>query len=206
MSDQTPAEVEKSTGYHKAKTARKKENTGKPITASRTKLGATPSSLNWTAKGKVTSVKDQGSCGSCWAFGALATGESVRIINGWDTKEVDLSEQYLLECTYESDCDGTYYVEYVMDEILGGVPTEKAYPYSPYHSYPGICDVEDKVHVSDTNMFYYNLKDEDVITLLQDGPLTVTISATGWSYYKSGIFKCHSWDQMNHVVQLVGYA
>ena len=66
--------------------------------------------MNWTAEGKVTSVKDQGICGSCWAFGALATAESVLIFNGWETVDVDLSEQYLVECTYDSDCYGTFYV------------------------------------------------------------------------------------------------
>ena len=41
-----------------------------------------PNYLNWTEKGAVTSIKDQGSCNSCWAFGAIATAESTKIIKG----------------------------------------------------------------------------------------------------------------------------
>ena len=58
-----------------------------------------PSTLNWTAEGKVTSVKNQGSCGSCWAFGTLAAAESFLIMKGQAPVSVDLSEQYLVECT-----------------------------------------------------------------------------------------------------------
>ena len=92
------------------------------ITASKVKKGRVrlkstsyPSSLNWTERGVVTDVKDQGACGSCWAFGSIAQAESTLILNGEADLTIDLSEQYLVECTYASDCSGTYYVEYVMD-------------------------------------------------------------------------------------------
>ena len=64
--------------------------------------------MNWKDKGVITSVKNQGLCGSCWAFSAAANAESVLVINKWATAEVDLSEQYLVECTKDSDCEGTY--------------------------------------------------------------------------------------------------
>ena len=90
-----------------------------------------PSSLNWKDHGVIRSVKDQGSCVSCWALGTVANAQSVLIINGLYGINVDLSEQYFVKCTYSSDCDGTYHVKYVMDELLEGAPTKEQYPYFP---------------------------------------------------------------------------
>ncbi len=59
------------------------------------KLGG-PSSVNWVTRGKVSSVKDQGYCGSCWAFATAAYAESSLIINNGYNNSIDLSEQYLL--------------------------------------------------------------------------------------------------------------
>ena len=188
MTDLTEEEVNSRNGFNRGNRLNQKKTTRKPTMNN--KLGSVPTTMNWTAEGKVTSVKDQGSCGSCWAFAALATAESVVVLNGWETVNVDLSEQYLVECTYESDCDGTYYVEYVMDEILGGVPRESAYPYDPFNTHAGICDADPKVHVADSNMFYYDLTDDEIIELLQEGTLAVVVAASGWSYYSSGIYEC----------------
>ena len=52
--------------------------------------------IDWAAQGKVSRIKNQGSCGSCWAFAATGVMESWALING---QEVDLSEQQLVDCT-----------------------------------------------------------------------------------------------------------
>ena len=67
-----------------------------------------PSSLDWRNKGGdwTTSIKDQGSCGSCWAFGSLAALEAqIDIAANEPTVNTDLSEQYMLSCS-EGDCSG----------------------------------------------------------------------------------------------------
>ena len=63
---------------------------------------------------------------------------------------MDLSEQYMVECTYDSDCEGSIYVEYSMYEIIRkGVPHEETYPYDPFNTYPGISSTSDRVVISD---------------------------------------------------------
>lgn len=97
-----------------------------------------PYSLNWTAQGKVTSVKDQGDCGSCWAFAAIATAESFLLVKEEANISIDLSEQFLLECTRRSDCDGGY-TYLAIAKTRNGVPTEEAYSYNPSSMHYGIC-------------------------------------------------------------------
>lgn len=85
------------------------------------KLGG-PSALDWRAKGAVTSIKDQGWCGSCWAFAAAAYCESNLIINNGIKNDIDLSEQYLLECTPESDCKGGFPAYALLQVVTKGIP------------------------------------------------------------------------------------
>jgi C1A family cysteine protease len=83
---------------------------------------AAPTSVDWRRAGKVTDAKQQGSCGSCWAFSSTAAAESYIAINGGSL--MDLSEEYVLECTSGSDCTGGY-VNRAMSLIVsgGGQPT-----------------------------------------------------------------------------------
>lgn len=60
---------------------------------------------------------------------------------------MDLSEQYLLECTSDSDCNGGSLVS-VFRTSVPGIPTENQYKYSPYRPYGGeICTADDKINV-----------------------------------------------------------
>ena len=126
----------------------------------------------------ITSIKGQGGCWSSWAFGCVATAESVLIMNGWEENTIDLSEQYMLECLATSStwCSSRASVWTVMNRALGGIPREAQYPYSPYDSHPGICTEEERVHIADKFMYYESIRDEEIIELLQTGPLTIWIS------------------------------
>ena len=135
------------------------QRTESPIKVS-ANVGA-PTSLDWrdyNGKNYVTSIKDQGSCGSCWTFATNAYAESRLIIKGTHDTDLDLSEQYLLECTPECDCNGGY-MENVMKQALQGVPLEETYPYTPYSTYYGICSASG-VHIAYKNYDHYNLTDD----------------------------------------------
>ena len=89
-----------------------------------------PASINWVDQGKVTEVKDQGSCGSCWSFSTTGSIESAFWIkNG---KSILLSEQQLVDCSVDygnNGCGGglvEYAYHYATDIPL---ETEAEYPY-----------------------------------------------------------------------------
>ena len=94
---------------------------------------AIPTSINWVTLGAVSSVKNQGACGSCWAFAATAAVESAYKIS--KAKLVDLSEQNVLDCSSNSKygnagCNGGWMnaaFQYIIDNK--GIDTEAFYPY-----------------------------------------------------------------------------
>lgn len=67
-----------------------------------------------------------------------------------------------------------------MDAILTGVPLEEQYPYNPYQVHNGICEEPNRVVISENYEEYYDLSEEELLNLLQRGPLAVTVSADNW--------------------------
>lgn len=169
------------------------------------KVGA-PLYIDWREFGVVTSVKDQGECGCCWSFATCALAESSLIMKGLATRSIDLSEQFLLSCTPDSDCEGGY-IEYALRVAAQkGIPLDSKYPYNPYRYQSGICQNVPNVEVTTkAPLSYYNLRDNDIKSLLTLGPLAIALSATNWEYYDRGIWRCSPSDKVNHAVLLVGY-
>ena len=121
--------------------------------------------------------------------------------------EVDLAEQYLLKCTPESTCDGGYLENSIDKALQRGLPYESQYRYDPFTtSYSAVCSTDDVIRISNKSReSYYDISDAKIIELLQDGPIAVAISATGWEDYGEGTLGCASWVPVNHAVLLVGY-
>jgi len=88
-------------------------------------------SVDWRAKGAVTSVKDQSHCGSCWAFSAVGNIEGQWAIAGHAL--IGLSEQELVSCDYTSDgCQGGLMdsaFKWLMSDRSGDIMSEGKYPY-----------------------------------------------------------------------------
>jgi cysteine peptidase B len=120
-------------------------------------------------------------------------------------KHLDLSEQYLLSCTSDSSCDGGY-LESVFETATNGIPRESDYPYDPYGIVsPFICWTMDKVQPGYIVQASYGLTDAELETLLQTGPVAISVSSVNWLNYGSGVFKCRLGDRIDHAVLLVGY-
>ena len=88
--------------------------------------GELPEEFSWLDEGYVTSVKNQGSCGSCYVFAALAALESQYLING-GREEIDLSEQVLVNCV--NGCDGGHSSNAFDYIVKYGIASEKDFPY-----------------------------------------------------------------------------
>jgi len=167
-----------------------------------------PESIDWREKGAVTSVKDQGSCGSCWAFSTVAAVEGINQIVTGDL--ISLSEQELVDCdtSYNQGCNGGL-MDYAFEFIInnGGLDSEEDYPYT---AYDGSCDSYRKnAHVV-TIDDYEDVPENDEKSLKKaaaNQPISVAIEASGreFQFYDSGVFTSTCGTQLDHGVTLVGY-
>ena len=147
----------------------------------------------------VTPVKDQGSCGSCWAFAAVGHLESLFLIEA--QVELDLSEQQLVNCVYSrSGCNGGWMSTAYRHIIYRnrGIQTESQIPYTASY---GSCTRGGPYKIkSYTAKARYSC--EGLLSGLNTGPVAVALSASGWGSYSSGIFSsCQT--RINHGVLLV---
>merc|ERR1711998_100936 len=91
-------------------------------------IKAAPDSLDWSAQGATSSINDQGSCGSCWAFSTMETVESAVYMSSGSLPP-KLSVQELVACEKQDDgCDGGDIPEAIAYLKKHGMATEKDYP------------------------------------------------------------------------------
>lgn len=160
-------------------------------------------SVDWTHMWD--SVENQGSCGSCWAFSATAAFEArYQLAHG--SKHVDtlFAEQELVDCDTQSNgCNGgwmDYAFEYLQSHAFC---TGSQYPYT---ARDGKCQ-EAKCAGGPSDKAYFDIPQGDENTLLdklQEGPISVAVDASTWSFYSGGIMeRCGK--GLNHGVTLVAY-
>ncbi|KAF5185465.1 Cysteine proteinase [Thalictrum thalictroides] len=168
-----------------------------------------PKSIDWREKGAVvTEVKNQGSCGSCWAFSTVAAVEGINKIVTGDL--ISLSEQELVDCdtSYDSGCNGglmDYAFEFIMKN--GGIDTEDDYPYK---GVDGKCDQARKNARVVTIDGYEDVPANDEKALqkaVAHQPVSVAIEAGGRAFqlYHSGVFTGRCGTDLDHGVVAVGY-
>jgi len=170
-----------------------------------------PTSVDWRTKGYVTPVKDQGQCGSCWAFSATGSLEGQHFAQS--KALVSLSEQNLVDCSGKNGnigCRGslmTNSFQYIKDNK--GVDTEPSYPYEAKDD---TCRFQAK-NVGATDTGFVNIKPQNETDLQNAiatiGPISVGIDASQstFHFYKSGVYndlKCSS-VALDHGVLAVGY-
>ncbi|KAM2557864.1 hypothetical protein TB2_014936 [Malus domestica] len=167
-----------------------------------------PPSVDWRRNGAVTPIKDQGQCGSCWAFSTVAAVEGINQIK--TKKLVSLSEQELVDCDTEQNqgCNGGL-MELAMEFIKqkGGLTTETNYPYRAADS---TCNVakENAPVVSIDGHESVPANDEDaLLKAAANQPIAVAIDAGGsdFQFYDEGVFDGKCGTELDHGVAVVGY-
>ncbi|WVZ87631.1 hypothetical protein U9M48_034238 [Paspalum notatum var. saurae] len=168
-----------------------------------------PESVDWRDKGAVAPVKNQGQCGSCWAFSAVSTVESInQLVTG---EMVTLSEQELVECSTNggnSGCNGGL-MDSAFEFIIknGGIDTEDDYPYK---AVDGKCDINRKNAKVVSIDGFEDVPENDEKSLqkaVAHQPVSVAIEAGGRAFqlYKSGVFSGSCTTNLDHGVVAVGY-
>ena len=179
--------------------------------------GVSASTFDWRdtdGKNWMTPVKNQGSCGSCWAFGVIGAVEAViRIDAGDPAKDIDLSEQHLVsECCSAGDCRGGYptgALAYIRDH---GVSNETCFSYGARNSACTPCDDWAEYAWKIEDFAYIDSKTDAYKWALQEyGPMVVVVKVPDdWFYYTGGIYEptvsfSDGVGWANHCVVLVGY-
>jgi cathepsin F len=167
-------------------------------------------SVDWTGI-YTTAVKDQGYCGSCWAFSATSQIESDAIRAGILTTSDALSPQQIVSCDeVDYGCDGgNTETAYMYVKTNGGLVSSTEYPYTSYWGKTGSCSSTDSATENSmvTLSTFYTLGGEDKMEsyMLSTGPLSVCLDASTWSSYTSGIVSAEACGtDVDHCVQAVG--
>jgi C1A family cysteine protease len=181
-----------------------------------------PSSFDWRDHNSgnwMSPVKNQGQCGSCWAFGVIGAVEAEfnRQMNDPDL-DADLSEQQLVSncCTNCGSCDGGYY-DVAMNYIwVGGIADEECCPYQQQNSNCDLCN-NFRIHITNFGGLPSN---QDTIKnyILNKGPLVAFMyvgEAAGAYWDENHIYRCanvksdysgeDSKGKKRHIVVLAGY-
>ncbi|XP_010481519.1 PREDICTED: senescence-specific cysteine protease SAG12-like [Camelina sativa] len=169
--------------------------------------GGLPISVDWRTKGAVTPIKDQRSCGCCWAFSAVAAIEGAAQIK--KGKLISLSEQQLVDCdTNNFGCEGGL-MDTAFEHIkaTGGLTTESNYPYK---GEDGSCNSK-KTNPKATSITGYEdvpANDENALMkAVAHQPVSVGIEGGGFDFqfYSSGVFTGECTTYLDHAVTAIGY-
>ncbi|XP_057666860.1 cathepsin L-like proteinase [Diorhabda carinulata] len=165
-----------------------------------------PESIDWRQKGAVLGVKNQGLCGSCWAFSTTGTLEGQLAIHR--NQYIPLSEQELVSCVKDNfACNGGWVdvaYKYVQQN---GLSSEEQYPYS------GIkvsCtnNIANKPLTSIQGYSLVGTNEEAMADAVASvGPISIYVNANDdWQLYGGGVFDHNDCDDdYNHAVMIIGY-
>jgi len=172
-----------------------------------------PTRVDWREKGVMTPPKDQGGCGSCWAFASTAVLESHVAINTNQPPMVLSPQQYVNCASNPYKCGGTGGCQGATAEVAfnytkaHGLPLLKDVPYTGRN---GLCNRRAQPAATVTG--YHQITPNDDAALAQAvanvGPVSISVAAKSWGFYFGGVFDGPNGDcdaEVDHAVVLAGY-
>lgn len=215
LSDRTDDELKQMLGYKVEPERLEQQGPSKFLRNILESEEPVPDFVDWRKSNRVSSVKNQGDCGSCWAFSAAAVLEGqerpVKQIN----ETISLSVQNIMDCgTFSArPCDGGLVSQALTDiAAQGGLETDQEYPYLAEGASCKFDKTRSLIAIKGYETLPY--KDEEALkkTVAKYGPVSVGIEVSmngNFNSYKSGVFHdkwCHRDRQsINHAVLVVGY-
>jgi len=167
-----------------------------------------PTTYDWNSAGVITAVKNQGQCGSCWAFSATETIESQWKLCGHSIPT--LAPEQIVDCDtagQDQGCNGGFpsgAYQYV--EQAGGLDSEASYPYTAGESGSGgSCNFQaGSVQAKVSNYNSVNGETGLYQQLSTAGPASICVDASSWQNYNGGVLTTCG-NNVDHCVQLTGY-
>lgn len=168
-----------------------------------------PLRFDWRDKRVVTQVRNQQTCGGCWAFSVVSAVESAYAIKGKPLE--DLSVQQVIDCSYNNyGCQGGSTLNALnwLNKTQVKLVRDSEYPFKAQN---GLC------HYFSNSQSGFSIKgysaydfsdqeDEMAKALLTFGPLVVVVDAVSWQDYLGGIIQHHcSSGEANHAVLITGF-
>jgi len=210
FADMSTTEFRQTTLMPKGKIQKNKNISPQDVAVPKIPASSAPDTFDWREKGAVTAIKDQGQCGSCWAFSVVENVESVYIINGGGKNTtVTLSTQQVVDCDdVDQGCNGgdtPTAFKYII--AAGGLESEDDYPYNANDN---DCSFnKNKVQAKISSWKYATTNsDENTMkgNLVSWAPLSICVDAAQWQFYSGGVMTPNDCgDDLDHCVQLIGY-
>ncbi|CAD5222938.1 unnamed protein product [Bursaphelenchus xylophilus] len=217
FSDLTKEEfIAQKTGIKGIEHVQRLHSTAKPANHSRVKRDTPPSAFDWRDWGIISSIKDQGNCGCCYAFAAVGAVEANHKLYTGDD-ELDLSEQQMVSCTYQNPnygnnngCNGGQsdkVMNYIRDK---GITSEASYPYTSGSSgkIPSCKSKSPVIYISDEETLPSGDEDAMADYIYNVGPIVTYLDAHQIMDYTGGIIDAPEpsggW-VITHAVVTVGY-
>eukprot|EP00658_Telonema_sp_P-2_P002935 TRINITY_DN1107_c0_g2_i2.p1 TRINITY_DN1107_c0_g2~~TRINITY_DN1107_c0_g2_i2.p1 ORF type:complete len:294 (-),score=98.66 TRINITY_DN1107_c0_g2_i2:334-1215(-) len=171
-----------------------------------------PASLDWRTKtpSVVTEPKNQGGCGSCWAFSTAETLEShIAIKTG---KLLTLSPQEYVSCAPNPDhcggtggCQGSTQILGFQYAMKAGITSESSYPYEGQTGTCAPSKIKPVAKITGYVKIPTNNYTALMNSLVKEGPIAISADASSWQLYGGGVYNGNCGTDIDHAIQLVGY-